>query len=395
MEYCFVAGNYPTKERQVHVFLENIVVRLVDKGEECNVIAPQSIYAYYVKRNIRRAVVDERRTPAGNKYMVYSPLYFVFPKIKIGSFSMHNWSRTMFYHAIEKAYIKNKLHADVIYSHFIQAGIAGVKLATKFQLPSFIANGEADTVDSLKLNSVSSVKKTLENVTGIISVSTKNKNEIKTLCHDNNKIMEKVKVIVNAVDTKRFHKKNREKIREKMGWPVDKFIVAFTGSFIERKGVMRLSHALDRLNDVYSIFMGVGDERPDCKNILFCGRVNNAELCNYLNAADVFVLPTKAEGCSNAIVEALACGLPIISSDLEFNYDILDNSCSILIDPNNEDELVQAIDMIHKDESLWYRLCKGAELKASTLSLDVRVEKIQNFIQLKIDESTIDKKGRS
>lgn len=380
MEYCFVAGNYPTKERQVHVFLENIVVRLVDKGEKCNVIAPQSIYAYYVKRNIRRPVVDERRTPAGNKYMVYSPLYFVFPKIKIGSFSMHNWSRAMFYHALEKTYKKNKIHADVIYSHFIQAGIAGVKLAHKLQLPSFIANGEADTIDSLKLNSSSSVKKTLENVTGIISVSTKNKNEISILCNNSKDIMDKVKVIVNAVDTNRFYPKDKKEIRKKMGWPIDAFIVAFTGSFIERKGIMRLSHALDRFDDVYSIFMGVGDERPNCKNILHCGRVNNAELCDYLNAADVFVLPTQAEGCSNAIVEAVASGLPVISSDLPFNYDILDETCSMLIDPNDEDAIASAIRRLKDDRQLREKLEKGAKLKAESLSLKVRVDKIQGFI---------------
>lgn len=384
MEYCFVAGNYPTKERQVHVFLESVVERLVVRGEKCNVIAPQSSFVYYFKKKIRRPIVDKRTTSTGYTYMVYSPLYFVFPKLKIGKLSMHNWSRKRFYKAVERTYIENGFKADVVYSHFIQAGIAGVKLAHKLGIPSFIANGEADTIDSLKLNSPSAIEETLKNVTGIISVSTKNKNEIKQISRNDSAIMDKVCVIVNAVDIRCFCKKNRDQIRRRMGWPTDKFVVAFTGSFIERKGIMRLSHALDRLGNVYSIFMGVGDEKPDCKNILHCGRVNNAELSNYLNAADVFVLPTLAEGCSNAIVEALACGLPIISSDMEFNYDILDNSCAILIDPNDEAAIAEAIMKLKTDAKLRKKLGEGAERKAKQLSLDVRVDRIQDFINSKI-----------
>jgi hypothetical protein len=172
--------------------LENVVVKLVERGEQCTVIAPQSLYAYYIRRRDRRQIVDTRCTPDGKKYTVYSPLYFVFPKIKIGKFSMHNWSRALFYRAVERIYEKNECHADVIYSHFIQAGIAGVKLAGKLGLPSFIANGEADTIDSLKLNDPRLVQETLRNVTGIISVSTKNKNEIRQLSGNDPAVMNKV-----------------------------------------------------------------------------------------------------------------------------------------------------------------------------------------------------------
>lgn len=384
MEYCFVAGNYPTKDRQVHVFLENVVVRLVDRGEKCNVIAPQSSYTYLFKRKNRRVLADKRTTKNGNTYMVYSPLYFVFPKIKIGKFSMHNWSRERFYQAVERTYRKYNFHADVVYSHFIQAGIAGVRLAHKYGLPSFIANGEADTIDSLKLNSPKAVNSTLKNVSGIISVSTKNKNEIKELSGNDKSVMEKVCIIVNAVDNKRFYKKNRTELRAKLQWPEDAFIVAFTGSFIERKGVLRLAHAIDRFDDVYAVFMGVGPEKPECKNILYCGRVNNAVLGDYLNAADIFVLPTQAEGCSNAIVEAVACGLPVVSSDMEFNYDVLDDTCAILIDPNDEDAIAGAIAKLKSDEHYRAQLQKGAEEKAGQLSLDVRVDKIQRFIEERI-----------
>ncbi len=380
MEYCFVAGNYPTKDRQVHVFLENVVVRLVDRGERCNVVAPQSLYAYFFKKKIRRPLVDERTTSNGNKYMVYSPRYFIFPKIKIGKLSLHNWSRALFYKALEKTYKKNKFKPDVVYSHFIQAGIAGVRLAHKYKIPSFIANGEADTIDSLKLNSPKSVKQTLENVTGIISVSTKNKNEIKQLSNNDKAVMDKVTIIVNAVDNKRFFKQDKVRMREKLGWDKDKFIVAFTGTFIERKGVLRLAHALDRFDDVYSVFMGVGPQKPECKNILHCGRVNNAQLGDYLNASDVFVLPTQAEGCCNAIVEAVACGLPVVSSDREFNYDVLDESCSILIDPDDENAIYNAVDKLKTDVEYRTKLAKGSEVKADKLSLDFRVDKIQEFI---------------
>lgn len=380
MEYCFVAGNYPTKDRQVHVFLENVVVRLVDRGERCNVVAPQSLYAYFFKKKIRRPLVDERTTSNGNKYMVYSPRYFIFPKIKIGKLSLHNWSRALFYKALVKTYKKNKFKPDVVYSHFIQAGIAGVRLAHKYKIPSFIANGEADTIDSLKLNSPKSVKQTLENVTGIISVSTKNKNEIKQLSNNDKAVMDKVTIIVNAVDNKRFFKQDKVRMREKLGWDKDKFIVAFTGTFIERKGVLRLAHALDRFDDVYSVFMGVGPQKPECKNILHCGRVNNAQLGDYLNASDVFVLPTQAEGCCNAIVEAVACGLPVVSSDREFNYDVLDESCSILIDPDDENAIYNAVDKLKTDVEYRTKLAKGSEVKADKLSLDFRVDKIQEFI---------------
>lgn len=381
MEYCFVAGNYPTKERQVHVFLENVVVRLVDRGEKCNVIAPQSYVAYLFKKDNRRPVYAEYETSNGNKYNVYSPLYFIFPKIRFGKFfSMHKWTKNMIYKSLVKTYKKNKMNADVVYSHFIQAGIGGVKLATKLGIPSFIANGEADTIDSLKLNDKRDVEETLKNVTGIISVSTKNKNEISELSENNPEIMNKTTVIVNAADSNKFYKKDKAEIRKKMGWNEDAFIVAFTGSFIERKGVLRLSNAIDRFDDVYSLFMGIGEQKPTCKNILHCGRVNNSLLPDYLNAADVFVLPTQAEGCSNAIVEAVMCGLPVVSSDLEFNYDVLDDTCAILIDPDDENALYDAIAKIKNNDNYRKELANGSEKRAKELSLDARVDKIQNFI---------------
>lgn len=380
MEYCFVAGNYPTKDRQVHVFLENVVTRLVDRGETCHVIAPQSYVAYYLKKGIRRPLTASYTTAQGNTYMVHSPLYMVLPKLKFGDVSLYDLQKWFFYRALKRTYRANHISADVIYSHFVQIGVAGVKLAKELGVASIIANGEADTIAETERHSSRVIRRTLKDVSGIISVSTKCKNEIRQLCGNDPEIMDKIEIIVNAADNQRFFKKDRKEVRRRMGWPEDAFVVVFTGSFIDRKGVMRLSEAVDRFDDVHAIFMGVGPEQPNCKNILHCGRVNNADMNDYLNAADVFVLPTRAEGCCNAIVEALLAGLPVISADREFNHDILDDSCAILIDPDNVDEIAGAIRRIKNDPALQQRLEEGAQKKAAMLSIDARVDRIEAFV---------------
>lgn len=380
MEYCIIASNYPAGNRYIHVFLESLVVKLVDAGIVCNVIAPQSSKNYYFNKKIRRELVSERTTSSGNKYMVYSPIYTVYPPIKIGKTYLADKTKNSYYKAVKKVYAKEGMNADVIYSHFIQAGISAVRLAKELNLPSYIANGEADTIASLKHNSKMLVRDTLDNVTGIISVSTKNKDEIHTLCGGDETIMRKVVIIPNATDEARFYHKDRSECRKILGWDEKKFIIVFTGSFIERKGIGKLSAALDRFKDVYSVFIGTGAVQPTCKNIIYCGRVPNAEMCNYLNAADVFVLPTLAEGCCNAIVEAISCGVPVISSDRSFNYDILDESNSILIDPLSVDEIYGAIKKLKDDANLREQLTQGCLVKAKELSLDVRMNKILSFI---------------
>ena len=384
MEICVVASNYTTDKRQVHVFLDNVVRLFVDRGITCNVIAPQSSYSYYKRKDQRRPLEYERVSPKGVSYKIYSPLYTVYPTIKIGDFCLSDRTKYSFLKAIRNTYKNMNMKADLIYAHFIQAGIPAVMLAQELGIPSFIANGEADTIDSLKYISRKLVMKTLNNVTGIISVSTKCKNEVDELCGGDKSIMSKVIIIPNAANSNRFFKLDRKECRKELGFPEDKFIIAFTGSFIDRKGVDKVANAVNTIDDVYAIFIGTGPNEPKCRNILFKGRVKNEEMVKYLNAADTFVLPTLAEGCSNAIVEAVVCGLPIISSDRSFNWDILDDSCSILIDPEDQEAITNAIQDMKLDLQKRANLEAGSLEKGKVLSLENRVSRILEFIGIKL-----------
>jgi len=136
---------------------------------------------------------------------------------------------------------------------------------------------------------------------------------------------------------------------------------------------------------IRAMFIGSGPQSPDYKYTILQGFVKHDILPNYLGCADVFVLPTHNEGCSNSIIEAMACGLPIISSDKSFNYDILDDSNSLLINPNDIGEIAKAIKKIKNNNKLKLELSENALLTGSKLSIERRAEKIIEYIRLQIN----------
>ena len=109
----------------------------------------------------------------------------------------------------------------------------------------------------------------------------------------------------------------------------------------------------------------------------------------YLNAADVFVLPTLHEGCCNAIIEAMACGLPIISSDRAFNYDILDEKNSILIDPLSINDISTSIKTLMKDSDLRKSMSDASLVKAKSLSIRNRAIRILQFMENIINDCEV------
>ena len=136
---------------------------------------------------------------------------------------------------------------------------------------------------------------------------------------------------------------------------------------------------------MYSVFVGKGSVEPDCENILFKGPLRHEEIPEYLNASDAFVLPTLKEGCCNAIVKAMSCGLPIISSNRPFNWDVLDESNSIMIDPNDVGAIAKAIEQLRDDKELRARMAASSWEKAQALTIDQRAKGIIDFMQSKWD----------
>ena len=378
MHICVVSPSYPTSKTIDFVFVDQLCRAFADLGHKVTVIAPQSLTKCYMRHIPVAPRHSFLRTSKENEIELYRPYY-----ITLGNSGMKLFQNS-FQNAVKRAFHKLKHKPDVCYGHFWQSIFAIYPLAKSNGIPLFGASGEENV--SFYVDKPDEYKKALFSyLSGIVSVSTKNQHE----CLDLKLVSaEKSVVIPNAINNTLFKYQDRTECRKALGFPQSNFVVAFVGQFMPRKGALRLNEALKRINDedVRAIFIGSGLEDPDYRGIIYKGRVPHDDVPKWLNASDVFVLPTENEGCSNAIIEAMACGLPIISTDAPFNYDVLNESNSIMIDCHDVNQIADAILTLKNDIQLRSNLATGALKTSQDLTLDKRAVKIIEFIHKQLKE---------
>lgn len=367
-----VTPNYPYNEEQDYPFVKLLCETFVNLDSNVIVLSPQSITSSLLHKKKFRPFV-RREYKNGKEIKIYQPLYISFPT------RFYDFNNLLKRLCLFFFFLNNKINPDVCYCHFWGTAYAVLPFAKRKNIPLFVATGESVISNLFQTRFDKNILKNY--VKGVICVSSKNKKESIELGLTTE---DKCIVLPNAVDSKLFKLYDRTECRKLLSLPLNTFIVAFVGWFIERKGVLRLSKAIEKANDIHSIFIGKGEQMPNCKNILHCGPLSHDDIPHYLNAADIFVLPTQHEGCCNAVVEAMACGLPVVSSNLPFNWDVLNKDNSIMVDPNNIDEISEAITRLRDNYELRNRLSKGALNTAKSLTITKRAEAIINFMSSKI-----------
>lgn len=109
---------------------------------------------------------------------------------------------------------------------------------------------------------------------------------------------------------------------------------------------------------------------PGWDEILFLGELSQQQMVEEYKRADLFVLPTLAEGLSGVVVEALAAGLPVITTPCA-GVDIHDGIDGILVQPNNVRALTQAIVTVVSNRSLRASLSLGARNLAAQYTVEL------------------------
>lgn len=372
---CVISTHYPSKDDPIYAFVGTLISAVADQGVECHVISPVS----NVEKQ-HRAVSRTEITPKGAEIHVYCPPFQVFPSRKILGFETYRLTVASKQRTIRKTFKKYIGSCDAVYAHFIDSGVQAALLSEKEKIPAFVAIGESKLTNK-QLSYSLYMKELRRHINGVVSVSSELKKDAEELgLFSANTPIE---VFPNGIDTGLFKPMDKTEQRKKLGLSENDFVVSFVGAFSERKGFDKVQQVISRHPDWKCILIGNGSipvTVPQTQ-IVFTGRISHDQIPAYLCASDAFVLPTKAEGCCNAIIEAMGCGLPVVSSDRGFNDDILKKDYSILIDPEDTDAIERALMTYASDPQLRQEHASKCLQAGRALSIERRAANIIRFME--------------
>jgi glycosyltransferase involved in cell wall biosynthesis len=169
---------------------------------------------------------------------------------------------------------------------------------------------------------------------------------------------ERITVLRNGVDLEYFRPSDREAIRAKLH--VQGRTLLSVGHLIERKGHDITISALAQLQDYTLLIGGEGPERAKLEELAnrlgvrdrvkFLGFVPHENLRDYYTAADALVLASSREGWPNVLLEAMACGTPVVASAVWGNPEVVsDSAAGVLMRSRTPYDLVDAINLLFQN----------------------------------------------
>ena len=218
-----------------------------------------------------------------------------------------------------KSFVQEKY--DLIHAHGMfnpPAGLVAKLLSQKLNIP-YVVTCHGSDINLLMENSKELYTDVLGNADKVIFVSNALLNNAKLLGYSGKNAV----VIPNGIDPKIFKPLDKEKIKKELG--LNKKVVGYVGNLKYVKRADKFSEIFENIalkQEVEFLVVGDGELREnvekECKQkslkVKFVGRVPNDEVSYYMNAIDVMILPSRNEGWPCVVLEAQACGVPVVGS---------------------------------------------------------------------------------
>lgn len=201
-----------------------------------------------------------------------------------------------------------------------------------------------------------------------------------------------IRQIPNAVDTEQFHpatQEDKQQLRLTLGLPAERTVFIFSGRLSRAKGLPMLIEAwtdlVRRYPELYLVIVGSGKlSFDDCEDsirefvrlhelqdsVQFAGE--SPRVYEYLQAADLFIFPTEYEGFSLALVEALACAMPVVVTAVGAAPDLIRHGENgFLFAPKDSAAMIAALHWALEQKQYWPKI--GAAARASVAPFDLNV----------------------
>jgi alpha-1,6-mannosyltransferase len=163
----------------------------------------------------------------------------------------------------------------------------------------------------------------------------------------------------------REDEKMRETLREHLGLDPDSRLLIYAGRFTQEKKLHVLIEAVRKLGDSYHlVLVGGGDTLPHAPQLTIIPfQRDQRQLARLLASCDLLVHPGDCETFGLIVLEAMACGLPVVATNSGGVAELVDQETGILAEPNSVDSLAGAIEAIYQRDMA--RMGRAARAKAA------------------------------
>lgn len=322
---------------------------------EITLVSPVKMPPPMPKYTAERGRLNETFTYTGTigSTRYYQPRYMDLPR---GSYRYNDYSRVA---SIVACVLKERIPVDLVHAHFAYwPGYAGGIVGKILRKPVLL------TVYGSDINQMTCPEfprplwreralAALQIGKRIIAVSCSLQGMLNELGY-----AKKSTVISLGFEGDRFEVLNRPMCRQRLRLSIDKKILLYSGNMEPVKGTDIAIEAFCRLgrerDDLIFVMVGAGTMRPSLEQVVrqaglsgrvsFEGRKTNDEVAIYYNAADLLVMPSRNEGLGVSIMEALACGTPVVATQVGGIPEIISNKrLGILVEPENPRALAEGI----------------------------------------------------
>jgi glycosyltransferase involved in cell wall biosynthesis len=255
---------------------------------------------------------------------VYHPRYFMTPKV--GRMFYGYFFYLSLLENIREIY--KSFHFDVIYAPWVFPDGVGSQLIARDMGKPIIIGALGTDINSYMNYFLRRkiIARSLAGSEGVIAVSRALKNKMV----ENGVPDDKISVITNGVDNEVFKPLDKEQCRKTLGITSSGKAILFVGNLVRGKGIEDLVDAFsgmsERIGDSRLMIIGDGPLKNSLKRridkaglkgkVNFTGKQRHDSIPLWMNACDVFCLPSHNEGCPNVVLEAMACGAPIVATNV-------------------------------------------------------------------------------
>lgn len=348
---------FPNAAQPNHgIFVENRLRHtLALGGVEAEVIAPVPYFPFSHSAFGRYATFARApRAEQRHGVQVWHPRYFVAPKVGV------NVTPRFLYHAglsVVRRLAREGRRFDVIDAHyFYPDGVAAVRLGRALRLPVVITGRGTDLT---LLPSLPGPRAQIQQAAAEASALVTVCEDLRTRLVDLGADPDRTLVLRNGVDLELFRPSpDRQAVRDRLG--LTGFTLISVGALIPRKGHDLVISALPDCPDCTLMIAGGGPQRSQLEalarqlgvadQVRFLGEVPHQRLSDYYSAADVMVLASEREGWANVLLEALACGVPVIASNVNGTSEVIRApEAGVLLPERSSRAIVEALERLRRE----------------------------------------------